>query len=239
MKKTSVLVLILVLLLVPMLSLYSCNNNEGTATVIGEVAYVKDTADHPLSSNNYYYVYVIPYGEKDSWVLFNISRETSTESEFSLDITQMPELAIGNMVEIVYDTVPRKDELQKTSYHAVSIKKHEGSVDKSYSIPLVLRENYDFKSNDGGVFEDYGKVVHITRVNQPIGGYLIYLEESDESAYTLGCFWVEDGKTIVTPEIMEKIKAGEVGYYIYVKTLSNTNPFTANDAVALMSIYYR
>lgn len=206
------------------LSLISCEK-EVTDTFFGEVAHVRDTSFARESIENHsYYVYVKPYGQKENidWFLFLVNFDSETESKYNTDVTKMPELNIGTIVLITYNTECKEDTNNVICYYAKSIKTTTASSPKENKISLVINDSYD--ESDCRMLDYCGILKHVTRVYEPEAGYLIYLESEDYTGHVLECFWIEDGSTVKSPEIVEKLNSGEIGYRLHIKELVGDRP---------------
>ena len=181
MKKTSISVLILVLLLVPMLSLYSCD--VGAKTIIGEIMYVKVNPyglEDPENAQHYYlYVRPIEKSKKTEWILFDVDIDTKMESVFSKNLENMPELAIGATVEIRFEMDMEKQGFSFIQYQANSIKLRVMDSAETIDNPnfdLVFDENY-LSNCSGSSRQKTGKLIHIAEVDTPESGYIFYVDE--------------------------------------------------------------
>lgn len=224
MKKISVLLLALIMLILPIMSLSSCEK-EATDVFFGEVVHIRDTKFARESIENHsYYVYVKPYGQKENidWFLFLVNSDSETESKYNTDVTKMPELNIGTIVLITYNTECKEDTNNVICYYAKSIKTTTASSPKENKISLVINDSYD--ESDCRMLDYCGILKHVTRVYEPESGYLIYLESEDYTGHVLECFWIEDGSTVKSPEIVEKLNSGEIGYRLHIKELVGDRP---------------
>lgn len=223
MKKVSLLLLIFVLAILPNISLYSCDETRNFHTIYGEIVYVKTHRHHA--------VYIAPVGQEDSgiWIPMMITPETKTASAFDDDASKMPELSVGNFVEIVYDTTGTKANhilvggSRVVSLTAVS----PDNVYKNEELDLKLKRNYEYtRSADIGVY-DHGTVVHIAKIEQPDNGYFIYVDRNRYDEYNkLTVYWLDEdsiymekGGVLIDDWTVELIKSGEVGFYAEINTL--------------------
>ena len=111
------LLIILVVFAIALLlgkEIYTYIMYQQTETVIAKIEYVLSYPEQG-SFNEYpaealeYNIYVLPYGrEVEMWDVYTLVYESETESEFSDDLGKMPELAVGNTVEIEYRVVKSK-----------------------------------------------------------------------------------------------------------------------------------
>lgn len=217
MKKISLLVLIFVLATIPSVSLYSCDNTRHLHTIVGEIVYVK--------SHRHHAVYISPYGQEDVklWVPMMITPETETVSEFNEDVSKMPELAVGNLVEIVYDTKNTKaNHILVGGSKTVSLKivSPEEGYEK-VAFDMKLRHDYEYsRLVDFGVF-DLGTVVHIAKIEEPDNGYFVYVENNKYDEYSkLTVYWLDEdsmymseGGVLMDDKTIELVKSGKSGFY--------------------------
>lgn len=216
MKKINSIVLALVLLILSIMSLCSCEKKE-LITTVGVVEYVKSRENH--------YVYLRPFEQGDNgvWIPIIVNKKTETTSTFNTDLKNMPELAIGSVVEVVYNVAAPKD-LPSFGYEAVSMH----SVDKpemsgKQKSPLHLAEGYSHPDGEIGPV-DFGTVVHVSKIETPINGYLIYLEDAKYDDGQRLTMYFLDGEvierdssiTFKSEEIKGLIESFETGYKIAV-----------------------
>lgn len=222
MKKLLSLFTALVLLIISMLGLVSCNNTE-KMTVVGEISYIKSLNSHCV------YIRPLEQGSNGVWIPVEITENTSTPSDFSNVASDMPELAIGTIVEVVYNVSEEKNESAKSSaYKAISLKVvSDADMHSKQDSPLKLSKGYEYTTdaNDGN--RDFGTVVHVAKLEAPISGYLIYLDNNRTSDnQTLTIYWVdekllkEDGLHHIGDEVKALIESGATGYEIAVLGLS-------------------
>ena len=242
MRKIISILLILALLFISMFSLGSCEKKE-IMTTVGVIEYVK--------TYWYHCVYIRPMDQDDNgiWIPIKVTKKTKTDSPFNIDTSSMPELAVGSVVEVVYDATLPKTEIwvqikniiynRKTtdipldSYNAISVKLASSTekVEKQKT-PLKLTEGYEYapEANEGDC--DKGTVVHVAKIDDPISGYLIYL---DDNTFDYNCvltvyfidseaFEDENSRMFMTEEIKRRIESFEIGYKIKVWQ-SATSPF--------------
>lgn len=242
MKKLSVF-MIIVLLFLPVLSLYSCDVFSPTSTMIGEIKHI----DYNLifeeePENHYYYIYVKPYGQDDSsrWEKFSVNSKADTESPFSVYIADMPELAVGSIVEIEYYTKIGQGSNINLCYGVKSIKSvgSSTSIEKQNHIPLIINEDFSYTKLINGKVDDVGTVIHVTKLETPLNGYLVYFDGTQvHGCNEVQCYWIGDqGLATTDPDIIKKLEAGETGYSIKFLTVASQMPFKNYRATAIMSI---
>ena len=220
MKKTSILVLILVLLLVPMLSLFSCDESRYYQTLVGEIAYVKTDAQHT--------VYIVPHGHEDGglWIPMIVTSETETASEFNEDISKMAELAIGNTVEVVYSTKNSKNNhILVGDNKLISLKVIESAVGvEKQKIEFKLNTRYEYTHEAKIARKDWGTVVHVAKISEPTGGYFIYVDKNRYEDYdSLTIYWIDEdamheknGGVLINEEMISLIESRASGYFVEI-----------------------
>lgn len=239
MKKVSsiILVLIFVILLVPILSLYSCDESKYHHTVVGEVEFVCSWFD-------YHTVYVRPMDQEDHgiWIPLKVSGETHTVSEFSIDLKEMPELAVGTVVEVKYSIKsPREKDALLSEYEAVSVKVFDNSfvVENQY-VPFKLTDGYEYSWSANTGTRDKGTVAHIAKLDAPISGYIIYLKDRFVND-SIKMYWLDeealgrDGGISIPAELQEKIEAGQTGYEVAIYGLKSY-PFEDFNMESVLSV---
>ena len=231
------LLLIFVILLVPMLSLYSCDESKYHHTVVGEVEFV-------CSGFDYHIVYVRPIDQEDHgiWIPLKVSGETQTISEFSIDLKEMPELAVGTAVEVKYSIkAPREKDALLSEYEAVSVKVFDNSfvVENQY-VPFKLTDGYEYSWSANTGTRDKGTVVHIAKLDAPISGYIIYLTGRFVND-SIKMYWLDeealgrDGGISIPAELQEKIEARQTGYEVAIHGLKSY-PFEGFNMESVLSI---
>ena len=237
MKKTSILVLILVLLLVPMLSLYSCDESKYQRTVVGEVEFV-------CSGFDYHSVYVKPIDQENLgiWIPLKVSEKTQTVSKFSIEPEEMPELAVGTVVEVKYSIkAPRKNEGLLSEYEAISVKMFDNSfvVENQY-VPFKLTDGYEHSWIANTGTRDKGTVAYVAKLDAPISGYIIYLTDRFVKD-SMKMYWLDeealgrDGGISIPAELQEMIEAGQTGYEVAIYGLKSY-PFENLDMESVLSV---
>lgn len=236
MKKLASTLLTITLISSLVFSLYSCEKQE--QVFYGEVMYVKDTEFARESEDLHsYYLYVKPYGEESSeiWWLFKVDKKSQTESIYSTNREKMSELSVGNIVEIVFNINPKEDENLVTCYYAKSIKTTKENVSNNNDIDIAINDKYN-QNVQTNVFNYCGTVIHVARIDAPVSGYLIYCESEDYTQFVLECYWIEDGNTVISPLVRDKLKSGENGWRTHVKVFTNGKPLQNINAMKAMSI---
>lgn len=236
MKKTSISVLILVLLLVPMLSLYSCD--VGAKTIIGEVKYVEWYITREPGTDKYYIsiesFYILPYGQDENarWEYFIV--RTNTEAIYSADATYldvMPEIAVGNLVEVEY-RVPLTNSFLRLPL-SIKIADTSKEIPKQENIPLKLNKDFSYTNTS----EKKGTVLRVVKVEDPLSGYLVYFDGTEPYGSGLQCYWVGNVEIgVISEEFFERLEAGEVGYTIEFDVVSNQHPFENYSAEAILNV---
>ena len=238
MKKTNILVLILVLLLVPMLSLYSCD--VGSKMIVGEVKYVDwDIINEPGTDKYYISIesfYILPYGQDENarWEYFIVRK--NTEAIYSADATYldvMPEIAVGNVVEIEY-RVPMTNSYLR---NPTSIEFADTSKEIPKQENIALKLNKDFLYTDSNTSEKKGTVLRVVKIEAPLSGYLVYFDGTTPYGSGLQCHWVGNVEIgVISEEFFEELEAGEVGYTIKFEEVQNQHPFENYLAEAILNV---
>jgi hypothetical protein len=236
MKKISVFILVLVLLLLPITSLYSCEAFEKmtNATVIGEVMYVKANSymlqDGVDISFLNYRLYIKPLGQPEDaeWIVFRVDENTDMESAFCNNVDDMVELSIGAIVKITFNT---------------SFEKIVGGHGKSYYTKTIkIADDDDMKINnpefDLVYFKDHksyfgtdrctteGKVIHVAKANCAEGGYIVYIDFY-EGESVLRRFWI-NSETALDTAVEELMPNDLVGHVVEINNF-DTYPFYNRD----------
>lgn len=240
MKKTSVLLLILIMLLLPIMSLASCD--VGKKMIIGEVKYVDWDIINEPGTDKYYIVIedfsILPYGQDENarWEYFNV--KYVSDPIYSVDATYLdvkPELAIGNIVEVEYKTTT----VNSFWRNVVSVKLTDTSVEipKQENIALKLNRDFSYTNPNGGLTEREGIVIYVVKIEAPLSGYLVYFDGTTPYASGLQCHWIGNVEIGVTSaEVFEKLEAGEVGYAVAFDEVSGQNPFSNYLASAILNV---
>ena len=222
MKKISLLVLIFVLAVIPVISLYSCDETRHLHTIAGEIVYIK--------SNDHHAVYIAPYGGEDSnlWIPMMITPETETASEFNKDAGKMPELSIGNIVEIVYNAKGTKaNHILVGGSQVISLKvKSSAEGLEMQDFDLKLRRGYEYSRLEEIGTRDYGTVVHIAKIEKPDNGYFIYVDNNKYDEYdALTVYWLdedsmymESGGVLIDDGTIALVESGATGFYAEINS---------------------
>lgn len=240
MKKISVLLLALIMLILPIMSLNSCDTGE--KTMIGEVKYVDWAVVSEPGTDKYYIVIedfsILPYGQDENarWEYFNV--RFVSDPIYSADATYLdvkPELAIGNIVEVEYKTTT----VNSFWRNLVSVKLADTSAEipKQENIALKLNRDFSYTKPNGGLTEREGTVLRVVKIEAPLSGYLVYFDGTTPYASGLQCHWVGNVEIGVTSaEVFEKLEAGEVGYTVAFDEVSGQNPFSNYLASAILNV---
>lgn len=216
MKKTIIVILVLALLLLPIVGfIIGYDMVEGTDTVVGEVMYSNSNLFDVCSGGHNHYLFLRPMGVSggEDWILFHIAKDTTDcETGFSDDITEMPELAIGVMVEIRY----KKNELKtsgSTGYETLSIKRIDKDNIKNIKNPTFsLRWSNEQDKAPITSRQIKGTVIHVAKIDSPKNGYIFYVY------YDLGAtdrYWFDEESNIYD-DIYPLIESGEIGYTVEI-----------------------
>lgn len=195
--------------------IYDSIQYEKTAAIVGEIVYIKDDLVASNREKRKIYLHIRPIGQEDGVLFpFTFTNNSTSESEYSDNISDMPEFTVGNVVEIEYRI---SDVKRLSGKEIISIKSVSASEDMDYSIELVKNEKYRLLSKSSGLVT-MGEVHSVVRMDE-YGGYLVY------SALTFGgslcAFWVDDEVVSLTSdEIKNALLTGrfddEVVFYLPV-----------------------
>ena len=241
MKKVSSIILVMVLLILPIMSFSSCEKEE-LMTIVGEIKYVKTCNEHCL--------YIKPIDQSDDgiWIPIIVSRETQTKSSFSTNLSDMPELAVGTIVEVIYNaSLPKANDAYVHKFNAKSLK----VVDDAYtaekqSLPFKLTNGYEYTMHKTVGKRDFGMVLHVARITEPANGYIIYLEDNRmDNNQVLTMYWLDEDalyrtdseRISITDELRDRITSGETGYVIAICGLEHY-PFDSIDIQSVLGVSY-
>lgn len=188
---------------------------EKTATVVGEIVYSQSLGKDKAwdRSTQKYYIQLLPLGQEDGALhYFTFTKNSTSESEFSIWMDEMPEFNIGNVVEIEYRIEDTK--IRILGKEIISIKSVEAPEGADYSIPLVRNENYFLNVKTKGNLE-LGSMYYMIRFEE-YSGYLIYLEYDNH--YPLKVYWIDDEViSEMEDEVKEAFRTGEFGERLRVR----------------------
>lgn len=240
MKKISILLLTLIMLILPIMSLASCD--VGEKTIIGEIKYVDWAVVSEPGTDKYYIVIedfsILPYGQDENarWEYFNV--RFVSDPIYSADATYLdvkPELAIGNIVEVEYKTTASNSFWR----NVISVKLADTSAEipKQENIALKLNRDFSYTKPEGGLTERDGTVIRVVKIEAPLSGYLVYFIGTTPYAGDMQCHWVGNVEIGVTSaEVFEKLEAGEVGYTVAFDEVSGQHPFSNYLASAILNV---
>lgn len=229
MKKISVLLLALIMLILPIMSLSSCTLRKQVHTVVGEVMYVTHTTMYVKKSDiKTHYAFIKPLGQSDNseWIMFEIKKDkTELEGAFSPLIEEMPVLSVGNIVEISFVEIEKTVAAVDSGYNAISIKSVTADdivADNNYKFELDFKDNY-LKYGSNHSYSHKGKIIHVARVEYPKKGYIVYFENY---AVTAEKYWFEDDT--LSDYLLAMFESGLVGYTAEVN-YTREQPFYNRD----------
>ena len=183
-----IIILIISIIILGIKEVYEKIQYEKTATVVGEIVYSQSLGKDVLwdRETQKFYIQILPLGQEDGTLyLYTFTKNSTGEGEFSIWLDEMPELQVGNIVEIEY-------RIQDVKYldgkEIISIKRIEPTEDMSFNMPLVPNENYFLNIKTAGMLK-LGNVYHLSRVEE-MRGYMLYLEYGDRSP--LSAYWIDD-----------------------------------------------
>ena len=183
-----ILILIISIVLIGIKELCESIQYKKTDTIVGEIVHVKEgTTTNWLTQEikHNIYLHVRPIGQ-DNGLLFPFTRVMS-ESEYSENVIDMPEFAVGSIVEIEYRIANVKNLSGK---EIISIRITEASLDMDYSMNLVKNEKYSLLRKNSGIVT-VGMVHSVARLEEH-GGYLVYTIVTLGGKGKLKAFWIDD-----------------------------------------------
>lgn len=176
-----------------------------------------------------YWIYVRPVGKgnNEELLLFTVGTFTETESPFSTDPTKMPELAVGQIVEIThtYKMLSSSDReygdergYYVHGYEALSIKRTTVPYNGRQTI---LRKTEGWRLNfleHNSKVGDVVTVYYVAKITYPMSGYIIYGDNNrfPESPIRLfDCYFVRS-EMFMSRDMREKLESREVGYNVVI-----------------------
>lgn len=224
MKKTYILILTLIVSLLPIMSLYSCESFESItkSTVVGEVMYVKASTyslqeDSDITFLNYR-LYIKPLGQSDDteWIVFKLNKNSIMESTFSKNLEDMPELSIGETVKITFDIKPERTiGGNGKSYHIKSIKiadDDDAKINNPEFNLIYFKNHQSYFGSERYITE--GEVIHVANANCPEGGYIVYIDFYEGESF-LRRFWV-NSETALDPMAEDLLMDGLIGHTVKI-----------------------
>lgn len=198
-----IIILIISIALIGIKETYEGIQYKKTDTIVGEIVYIKDGLSAPKGEKRKIYLHIRPIGQDDGVLFpFTFTNNSTQESEYSININDMPEFTVGNVVEIEYRI---SDVKNLSGKEIISIRSVEASEDMDYSVEIVKNEKYRLLSKNSGLVTT-GTVHSVVRM-EGYGGYLVY------SVLTYGgslcAFWIDDEiVSLVGDDIKEALKSG-------------------------------
>ncbi len=218
MKKFIIITLVFILIVITPSLIYhfaTLPPKETSGTVIGEVFYIKYSKADLYDSC---IIYIKPTVNTNNAPLMCIivNTETVTESNFVGAMNEIPEIQIGEVVEIEYVTQNNK----QSQPLAKSIKSSNSQTDMSSWTTLTMNDDYvPLHSQDRP--EDFGKVVYVSKITSPREGYLVYLDDAKYgSPLQLSCYWIDDTIKSKDDALFALLEQEATGYYIDITPLS-------------------
>ena len=192
---------------------------ETSGTIVGEVFYIKYSKADVYDTCRIYIKPTVNTNNAPLMCLI-VNTETVTESNFVGAMTEIPEIQIGEVVEIEYVTQNNK----QSQPLAKSIKSSNAQTDMSSWTTLTMNDNYaPLHSQDRP--EDFGKVVYVSKITSPREGYLVYLDDAKYgSPLNLSCYWIDDTIKSRDDALFALLEQEATGYYIDISPLY-THPF--------------
>lgn len=224
MKKTVIILLIVIALTIVLgVFFYIESNNE--QIFIGEVAFVRY---REIDKYDLCYVYLKPVfnPDREELIMFEISKKTLFDSEFSGVLGSYPELLEGNVVKVTFNKSILDDSKIIKATSICTVDYTTGVTDE---LPLIDKKSFSFDRAPLGITV-FGKIVHIAKVESlPLNGYIVYLEEQPNAPLT--AFWV-DKNTLIGTGVDKMLSNKETGYTIEIKRLDDS-PFKNSTPIIL------
>ena len=204
-------------------------------TVVAEVVSVNHWLSYSTDIRDHKYnIYVVPLGAEHRVLeTFTLIHTSEAESGFSMDISEMPELEVGSIVEIEY-RIGKIKWKRLAGQEILKIKKIDPpeSVDNP-EFPLIYNEDFVIDRPVVGVFT-MGDMLYSERIEE-YGGYLFYLEHgSGVSAY-----WIYDEDLEKLDELPRTtIETGEAGIEVhpFYSSKQEGTPFVGRNITAVYNV---
>lgn len=232
MKKFIIITLVFIFTVITPLLIYhfaTLPPKETSGTIVGEVFYIKYSKADLYDSC---IIYIKPTVNTNNAPLMciKVNTETETESNFVGAMNEIPEIQIGEVVEIEYITKNSK----LWPYLAKSIKPSNSQTDMSSWTALTMNDDYaPLHSQDRP--EDFGKVVYVSKITSPREGYLVYLDDAKYgSPLNLSCYWIDDTIKSRDDGLFALLEQEATGYYIDISPLY-THPF--NEVISFHALF--
>lgn len=200
-----IIILIISIVLIGIKELYDGIQYKKTATIVGEIVHIRDGLTAAKGEKRKIYLHIRPIGQDDGVLFpFTFTNNSTPESEYSVNISDMPEFTVGNVVEIEYRI---SDVKYLSGKEIISIRSVEASEDMDYSVELVKNEKYRLLSKNSGLVTT-GTVHSVVRMEGD-GGYLVYTLTTWGEKGKLIAFWIDDEiVSLVGDDIKEALKSG-------------------------------
>lgn len=200
-----IIILIISIALIGIKELYDGIQYKKTDTIVGEIVHIKDGSTAAKGEKRKIYLHIRPIGQDDGVLFpFTFTNNSTPESEYSVNISDMPEFTVGNVVEIEYRI---SDVKYLSGKEIISIRSVEASEDMDYSVELVKNEKYRLLSKNSGLATT-GTVHSVVRM-EGYGGYLVYTLTTWGEKGKLIAFWIDDEiVSLVGDDIKEALKSG-------------------------------
>lgn len=200
-----IIILIISIALIGIKETYDGIQYKKTDTIVGEIVHIKDGLTAAKGEKRKIYLHIRPIGQDDGVLFpFTFTNNSTPESEYSVNISDMPEFTVGNVVEIEYRI---SDVKYLSGKEIISIRSVEASEDMDYSVELVKNEKYRLLSKNSGLATT-GTVHSVVRM-EGYGGYLVYTLTTWGEKGKLIAFWIDDEiVSLVGDDIKEALKSG-------------------------------
>jgi hypothetical protein len=195
-----------------------------SVTTVGEIVRVKSAwSDYEPWAGWCIYVRPVGSGNNQELLLFTVNAETDTESPFSMNLEDMPELAVGEIVEIAhtYKMLTASDRhpddnrsVYVRGYQTYSIKRANGTFNERQRILRLADVDWG-RIRDSRPLGELVTVDHVSKISYPANGYIVYAHGYRGAGAVLQCYWVGLGAS-VSREMREALESGETGYKIIV-----------------------
>jgi hypothetical protein len=205
-----------------------------TDTVVGEIVAVKVISSSYEEKDCEYDVYIVPLGAKHRVLeVFTLIHTSEIDSGFSIHMEDMPELTVGNIVELEY-RLGKVQWKRLKGQEIIKIKQVDApeAVDNP-EFPLIYNEEFVLDSALVGAFFP-SKLLYSERIDE-YGGYLFYME----SINNINAWWISDEVLECVDETARSaIENSETGIemHTYYSPDQEGSPFVDRDITAVYNL---
>lgn len=207
-----------------------------TETVVGEIVAVKESSRGYEEKDCEYDVYIVPLGAKHRVLeVFTLIHTSETDSGFSIHIEDMPELTVGNIVELEYRLGKLLQWRHLKGQEIIRINQVDApEVVDNPEFPLIYNEEFVLDSAMTG-FADMGNLLYSERIDE-YDGYIFYVEKS----YSISAWWISDEVLEYVDETarsaIENSEAGVEMQPVYSPD-QEVHPFVGRNIMAIYNLY--